>query len=182
MRCLNTPNPQAYLALEKREKYAQMGFLFTKLKIQLCYITVSSCGLELHITINNYITVRGTQMVKLDHEYDYKPVLLFKFENHRSWTSFAASHGTKKVLSVEMSTTLTVKVHNDRFDDDFWMNYVCCTQNGKGFHKIASSALHNIQESDCTGFNQPTGTQSYLLSAAMRTSEEELFSGFDKDI
>lgn len=41
-------------------------------------------------------------------------------------------------------------------------------------HKIASSALHNIQESDCTGFNQPTGTQSYLLSAAMRTSEEEL--------
>lgn len=77
-------------------------------------------------------------MVKLDHEYDYKPVLLFKYECHRSWTSFAASHGTKKVLSVEMSTTLTVKVHNDRFDDGFWVNYCMYAAHkmGKAFTKL----------------------------------------------
>lgn len=71
------------LTLEKREKYAQMGFLFTEASAPgCCIIRRRTCGLERHTSLNNYITVRGTQMVKLDHEYDYEPVLLFKYESH----------------------------------------------------------------------------------------------------
>lgn len=58
-----------------------MGFLFTEASALVCCI-ICTCGLELHTSLNNYITARGTQMVKLDHEYDYKPVLLFKYESH----------------------------------------------------------------------------------------------------
>lgn len=60
-----------------------MGFLFTEASAPgCCIIRRRTCGLERHTSLNNYITVRGTQMVKLDHEYDYEPVLLFKYESH----------------------------------------------------------------------------------------------------
>lgn len=188
MKSLNIPTTRLNLHYRRGKNTVCLNGIYVVQ--QFSSAILSSCGLELHTPINNYITVRGTQMVKLDHEYDYKPVFLFKYESHRSWTSFEASHGTKKLLSVEMSMTLTVKVHNDRFDDDiiliFGLTMDASHKMEKAFSKlqalISSSALHNIQESGCTGFNQPTGTKSYLLSATTSTSKEELSAGFDKDI